>query len=123
MWVTEDIEKFLELVKVIKIQSQPIENDVIKLQKELGQIAWKVPPIPGSGNHCHFRLIIEKSVYWEISNRGVAFVTSNNPEVYPDVPAGVTTAQWERFVTEHKAKVVEYEKCLGVTNALKLKIC
>ena len=53
----------------------------------------------------------------------MAFVIAKNPGVYPNVPASAKTAQWERLVTELKAEVAEYEKCLGVTNALKLKIC
>ena len=35
MGVTQDIEKFLEMEKVTKIQSRPFKDDITKLQKEL----------------------------------------------------------------------------------------
>ena len=38
MRVAHDIEKFLEMKEVTKIQGQPLENDDTKLQKELGWI-------------------------------------------------------------------------------------
>ena len=123
MEVTQDIEKFLETQEVTKIQGQPFKNDVTKLQKELGQITQKLYTILLDENHGNLELIMEEVSYWKISNRRVSFVIPNNTGVYLDVPASVTTAQWERLVAEHKAEVAEYEKGLNVTNALTLKIC
>ena len=66
---------------------------------------------------------MEEADYQEISNAGVAFIGLNNPGVYPDITASATTAQQERLVTDYKAEVAVYEKCLSVTYVLKLKIC
>ena len=54
---------------------------------------------------------------------GVAFVTPNNSWEYSDELSSATIAQQERLLAEHNVQVAEYEKCIGLTNALKLKIC
>ena len=61
--------------EMTKILGQPLDNDVTKLQKELGQIVQKVHTTFEGKNHGHLELIMEEADYWAIWNGGVAFIS------------------------------------------------
>jgi hypothetical protein len=103
---------------VTKIRSQPTDQDITTLKKELIAVAASIPTRLGGGNHGHAGLIVDATKY--LTMAGVAFITPPNPGNYrAGLAANAAAGTQARVEAEHKQDVAQYEIFKGVEQALK----
>ena len=118
MGVQSDTYKIVQAVKLTMIEGVMTQEDCQKLVRECCTGAAKIATTLGDGKLGMVGLLIPQAAYIERSQGGVEFTRPENPGVYPENLSNVAKDR-ERQVAEHKAKIVEYEKVLGVENALR----
>lgn len=101
---------------VTKIHGQPTNQDIDRLEDELTAIASSFPSELGGGLHGHAGLV-KSIVDYELFAPGTPFITPPNPGVYPQ--GNIPAAQRGQREAEHKALIVQFEKCVGVSKGLK----
>ena len=114
----DDTEKKLAEKHVTKISGQPTDRDLTLLRKELVKIVAKEATSLGGGKHGHVGLLMKEDDYKKISNGGVEFVSPAHPGHHPATLSSVAGTR-EKQLLKHKADLMEYETCEGVTNAVK----
>jgi len=121
MGIKQDVEASLSDWPITKIDSQPTEETVSKLETETTEMCASVPTTNGGGQHGHAGMIVERSLYITFSVGNTPFVTPTNPGPYPTT-VSADAATREKEVAEHKAKYNEFETYLGVESATRKKI-
>jgi len=118
MGVKEDIETSLASKHITKIQDQPTDRSLTNPKKELTKIAASVPSALGGRKNYHTGTVLVKDTYITFSKGGAKFNIPVHPGAYP---ATVSNTPEVRAGEEaaHKAKIVEYETCAGVVQAIK----
>jgi hypothetical protein len=115
------VEMWNELQKesVTKIHSQPTDQDITTLERELIAIAASSLTGLGGGNYGHAGLIVDATKYLMMT--GVAFTIPPNPCFYPAGLAPNVAAETQAQVdkAEHKEEAAQYEILKGVEQALK----
>lgn len=101
---------------VTKIHGQPTNQDIDRLDEELTAIASSFPSELGGGQHGHAGLIKSTTDYDSFA-QGTPFIEPENPGVYPQ--GNIPATQRGQREAEHKALIVQFEKCVGVKKGLK----
>jgi hypothetical protein len=109
MGLQADTREEVRKEMVMKIQGQPMDQDVTLLKKELIAITAMIPTTLGGGEHGHTGIIIEPEKYLLMMN-GIPFDAPANPGNYPanlanNAPAGVCA----REEALHKELVAQFE--------------
>ena len=81
----QDIEDNLKTLQITKIDSQPTDKDLNKLESKLSELAASFPIMNGGGSHGHVGMIMDDANYCTFSTGGVPFITPTNPGPYPMV--------------------------------------
>ena len=105
------MEKKIEYKPVTQIVGQPSKCDVTLLTNELRKMATSVKTKLGAGKHGHLRLVIEETLYKDISHKGNTFDFLAHPGAYPSNVS--TDAQIRKKKFLRNTKLVE----LAFTNA------
>ena len=121
MGLQEEIESKLADKPVTKINGQPSNRDITKLKRELAKITSSVATDLGGGKHGHVGIIIPESEYVKISEGGAKFDIPSHPGHYPTTVSSVAATRSKQEAA-HKAKILQYDTCMGVINAVKDKI-
>ena len=117
MTITEqETRKAVAECTVTKIYGQPTNKDLDKLDEELTAIASSFPSELGGGAHGHAGLVKSVADY-ELFAPGTPFIIPANPGHYPQGP--IPAAQRAQREAEHKALVVQFQTCVGVSKGLK----
>jgi hypothetical protein len=90
MGIRADIQDKVRKETVTKINGQPMNQDLMILEKELIVILANIPTTLGGGNHRHTGIIIKTARYLLMT--GTAFVNPLNPGTYPENIAGNAAA-------------------------------
>ena len=91
MEVKEEIKVTTFKKIVMQISSQPIDTEVMKLKKNLIQIATSYDTNIAGRRYGHFGLLLEDVDYQMISHSGAAFTCPTHPGMYTTgVPADDT---------------------------------
>jgi hypothetical protein len=118
MGIRADIQDKVRKETVTKIHGQPMNQDLMILEKELIAILANIPTILGGGNHGHAGIIIKTARY--LLMIGTAFVNPPNPGTYPTNVAGnMATGVRAQAEVGHKEEIREYETFQGVIQATK----
>ena len=118
MGVQSDTYEIVRAVKLTQIEGVMTQEDCQKLMREACAGAAKIVTTLGDRKLGMGGLILPNDAYIERSEGGVKFIQPENPGVYPESLSN-STKEREHQVAQHKAKVIEYEKVLGVENALR----
>ena len=121
MGILQDVEEAITRRQVTKIDGQPQDRDIAKLQRELTEIAASFPTSNGGGSHGHIGMLMDDTAYQAISTGGMPFVIPTNPGSYPanvDPDPVIREGQ----IADHKLELKEFETYLGVASGLRLKI-
>ena len=121
MGIKQDIETGLSDWSVTKIEGQPTEETISKLENEITEMCASVPTTNGGGRHGHAGMIVESTAYVAFSHNGDPFNVPTNPGPYP-ATVSTDAATREKEVAEHKAEIAEFETYLGVESAARKKI-
>jgi hypothetical protein len=79
MGTQQDVEEAITCRQVMKIDGQPQDRDIAKLQRELTEIAASFPTSNGGGSHSHIGRLMDDTAYKAISTNGMPFVIPTNP--------------------------------------------
>jgi hypothetical protein len=102
MGLQADTKDEVQKETVTKIHSQPTDQDVTLLEKELITIAAMIPTTLGGGGHGHAGIIIEPAKYFLMTG-GTAFIAPANPGNYPEgLAVNVATGTQARDEAMHK---------------------
>jgi hypothetical protein len=112
----QEMRKAVAECTVLKIHSQPTNQDIDILDDELTAIASSFPSELGRGLHGHAGLVKTDADYKTFA-LGTPFIVPSNPGVYPlgNIPA----AQQGQREAEHKALVTQFQTCIGVSKGLR----
>jgi hypothetical protein len=112
----QETHKAVAECTMTKIHGQPMNQDIDILDDELTVIASSFPSELGGGLHGHTGLV-ENDTDYETFAPGTPFVVPANPGVYPlgNIPA----AERGQREAEHKALVIQFQTCIGVSKGLK----
>lgn len=117
MAITEqETRKAVAEQTVTKIHGQPTNQDIDQLEDELTAIASSFPSDLGGGLHGHAGLV-KNDVDYELFAPNTPFVFPANPGVYPR--GNFSAAQRAQAEAEHKALIVQFQTCVGVSKGLK----
>ncbi len=117
MTITEqETRKAIAECTVTKINGQPTNKDIDLLDDELTAIASSFPSELGGGMHGHAGLIKSAADYDSFAP-GTPFVVPPNPGHYPAGP--IPAVQRAQREAEHKALIVQFQTCIGVSKGLK----
>ena len=117
MAITEqETRKAVAECTVTKITGQPTTQDLDLLDEELTAIASSFPSELGGGAHGHAGLVKTIADY-EIFAPGTPFNVPANPGHYPAGP--IPAAQRSQREHEHKALVIQFQTCMGVSKGMK----
>lgn len=117
MAITEqETRKAVAEQTVTKIHGQPTNQDIDQLEDELTAIASSFPSDLGGGLHGHAGLV-KNDVDYELFAPNTPFVFPANPGVYPQ--GNFSAAQRAQAEAEHKALIVQFQTCVGVSKGLK----
>ena len=117
MTITEqDTRKLVAECAVTKIHGQPTTNDIDLLDDELTAIASSFPSELGGGLHGHAGLVKNAADY-ALFAPGTPFNVPANPGHYPQGP--IPAVQRAQREAEHKALIVQFQTCIGVSKGLK----
>ncbi len=120
MTITEqETRKAIAECTVTKINGQPTNKDIDLLDDELTAIASSFPSKLGGGMHGHAGLIKSAADYDNFAPR-TPFVLPPNPGHYPAGP--IPAVQRAQREAEHKALIVQFQTCIGVSKGLKDQI-
>ena len=116
MAITEqETRKAVAEQTVTKIHGQPTNQDIDQLEDELTAIASLFPSDLGGGLHGHAGLV-KNDVDYELFAPNTPFVFPANPGVYPQ--GNFSAAQRAQAEAEHKALIVQFHSCVGVSKGL-----
>ena len=121
MGIKQDVETSLADWPVTRIDGQPTEETISKLEMEITNLCASVPTTNGGGRHGHAGMIVESVAYTAFSYNGQPFTVPTNPGPYP-MTVSADAATREKEVAEHKAEIAEFETYLGVESAARKKI-
>ncbi len=112
----QDTRKAVAESTVTKIQGQPTNQDLDRLDEELTAIASSFPSDLGGGLHGHAGLVKSAADY-ALFAPGTPFVVPPNPGFYPQGP--IPAAQRSQREAEHKGLLAQFHTCVGVSKGLK----
>jgi len=117
MGICHNVEQSLEKYEIMKIDGQPMDEDLNLLIKELTNAASSVATQNGGGEHGHVGMVIDEAKYITFSNGGSRFLIPMNPGPYP-TSIDMDKVIRERQIAEHKAECIKYKTYLAVENYL-----
>jgi hypothetical protein len=120
MGIKQDVEASLSDWPLTKIDGEPTEETLSKLETETTEMCASVPTMNGGGQHGHAGMIAERSLFITFSVGITPFVTPSNSGPYP-ATVSADAATHEKEVAEHKAEYNEFEIFLGVESATRKK--
>lgn len=112
----QETRKAVAECTVTKVQGQPTNQDIDRLDDELTAIASSFPSDLGGGLHGHAGLVKSDADY-ALFAPGTPFIVPPNPGLYPQGP--IPAAQRDRRLAEHKGLVAQFHTCVGVSKGLK----
>lgn len=112
----QETRKAVAEYTVTKIQGQPTNRDIDRLEDELIAIASSFHSELGGGLHGHAGLVKSVADY-ELIAPGTPFIFPANPGVYPQ--GAIPAAQRPQREAEHKALVAQFQTCIGASKGLK----
>ena len=112
----QETRKAVAEYTVTKIQGQPTNRDIDRLEDELIAIASSFHSELGGGLHGHAGLVKSVADY-ELIAPGTPFIFPANPGVY--LPGAIPAAQRPQREAEHKALVAQFQTCIGASKGLK----
>ncbi len=121
MGIKQDVETSLADWPVTRIDGQPTEETISKLETEITELCASIPTTNGGGRHGHAGMIVESTAYVAFSFNATPFTVPTNPGPYP-LTVSADAATREKEVAEHKAEIAEFETYLGVESAARKKI-
>lgn len=83
MPIKQDIEESLKDCEVMKINGQPIDEDVNKLKQELTTIAASILTFLRGGGNGHIRMLLGDTKYIAFSIERASFAITTNPGAAP----------------------------------------
>jgi len=121
MGIRHDVKQGLKKYEIMKIDRQPMDEDLNLLTKELTNAAGSIATQNGGGEHGHVGMVINKVEYITFSRTGARFVVPTKPGPYPTTVNADKVIR-ERQIAKHKAECIEYETYLGVENYIRRMI-
>ena len=70
MGIKQDVKTSLTDWSVTKIEGQPTEETISKLEKEITESCASIPTTNGGGQHGHVGMIVESTAYVAFSHNG-----------------------------------------------------
>jgi hypothetical protein len=83
MGIRHDVEQGLKKYKIMKIDGQPMDEDLNLLVKELTNAAGSIATDNGGGEHGHVGMVIDEAEYITFSRSGARLIVPTNPGAYP----------------------------------------
>ena len=83
MGIRHNVEEGLEKYEIMKINGQPMDEDLNLLAKELTNAAGSIATQNGCGEHGHVGMVVEDAEYITFSRSGASFQVPTNPGPYP----------------------------------------
>jgi hypothetical protein len=83
MGIKQDVKAGLSDWPVTRIEGQPTEETISKLENEITELCASVPTTNGGGQHGHAGMIVESTAYIAFSHNGQPFIVPTNPGPYP----------------------------------------
>jgi hypothetical protein len=124
MGILQDVFDALKATKITKIDGQPTDDDINKLTTQLTAALVTISTTNGGGMLGHIGIVVPESTYVALLT-GPKLVRPVHPGAYP-ATASDNTKACEKEVTEHKAKIKEFETymaceawaCLAIVSAV-----
>jgi hypothetical protein len=110
-----EVQKTVGELTLMKVNGQPISNDLDLLKEELIAIAASISSVLGGGMNSHAGMWLTNVDYATMAP-GTPFVAPVNPCVYP---VGVTAGTRSRMEAKHKEQVKQFHTFVGVGMGLK----
>jgi hypothetical protein len=111
MGIQTEIRDEIRTETVTKIHGQPTSHDLTIVEKEIIATLANIPTSLGGGNMG----VIMNSTEYNTMTRGIDFVNSVNPGIYPmGLAVNATAGTRARAEAEHKELINQYETFEGV---------
>ena len=109
-----EFEESLKDVHVTKIECQPNDEALMKLESKLLAMTVSIPTANGTGMHGHVGMLLEVAQYITFLHSRARFVIPTNPGLYPTIVDQNDAVVRVYQIVEHQKEMVQFETYQGV---------